>query len=177
MKVNFGDETRTFKSLDGEVLRQNRFEVLVVMKASEIAGEQVLDVKQAAKILENNNEKFSDLFDDSGKPVTLRMICVDVLNSPGKEDKKLDGNERYERFKLAERIHGCEESGEIEITAEKVSLLKKLIAESQYTNVVLGQAYRWLEDDEKVEEEKVAKEKEKAAKKEAKKETEEEAKS
>jgi len=149
MKVDFSEKTTTFKTLEGEIIRQNRLEILVVLKATDITGQPVQDVRQAVKILENNNVKFSDLFEEHGKEVTLKTVCVDLLNAPPKDDKKIDGNERYERFKLSERIHGAD--GEIEITSEKVSLVKKLIAESQYSNLILGQAYRWLESDEKEE--------------------------
>ena len=146
MKVNFDDKTRTFKSLEGETMRQVRFDTLVVLKASEIAKRRVLDVKQASLILEEAGVKFSSLFDDLGKPVTLKAICVDVLNPPETNDRgeRKEGPEvRYKKAKLMGRIY--EAKGEIDLTTEQVSQVKKLIAESTYSNVVLFQAFDWLE--------------------------------
>ena len=152
MKVNFDDNVRTFKTLDGLTILQNRFDVLVAVKASEISKTPVRDLKQAVKILEDSGIKISTLFDERGQPLTLRLVCVDVLNTPetSPPDKRSSGSERHAKYKLSERIYNA--VGEVELTSENVSMLKQLIADSQYTNIVLGKAYDWLEgvEDEEI---------------------------
>ena len=150
MKIDFSDKKRVFKTLEGEVIRQNRFDTLVVLRASELAKRQVLDVREAARILEQNKVVFSELFEGVGKEVTLRMVCIELLNGPAtKDDKTLTGEKRYDMFKLSEKIWA---GGVVDITAENVALLKQLIADSGYSNLILGQAYRWLECEEDEEE-------------------------
>lgn len=146
MKVDFNDEKREFKTLEGVTIRQNRLDVLIAVKAQEITGKQIRDVRTACSILEENNIKFSLLFNEGGKPLTLKVACTEVLNQPEVNDRgqiKEGVEVRYKKSKLMERIF--EAKGEIEFESDEIALIKRLLAESNYLNVVLLQAFDWLE--------------------------------
>lgn len=150
MKVNFDDKVRTFKTLEGLLIRRNNLDIMIVVKASEIVGRQIFDVKQGATILEENKVKISLLFDEQGKPLTLKTVCIDVLNAPRgnqRGEKNDDWETRYKQGKLMEKIYGAK--GEIELDSDQVTQIKKLLAESNYLNTVLLQAFDWLEGKEK----------------------------
>ena len=150
MNVNFDDKVRTFKALNEEVLRQNGLGILVVARASQILGARVYDVRQAVEILENKGVKISSLFADNGKALTLKTVCIDVLNPPETNERgesKEGWKVRYEKGELMKRIYNAK--GEINIEVEEISMIKRLIAASTYSNVILNQAIAWLEGKEK----------------------------
>ena len=153
MKVNFDDKKRTFKTLEGEIMRQVRLDTLVILKASEIAKRRINDIKQAALILEEAGVKFSSLFDDLGQPVTLKKVCIDVLNPPETNDRgerKEGGEARYKKAQLLRKIY--EANNDISIDVKETALIKDLIAKSTYSNIILGQAFDWLEGEEEIKE-------------------------
>lgn len=154
MKVNFNDKERAFKTLEGQVIRQNRLEILVAMKASEIIGKQVLDVRQAVLILEEKGVKVSDVFQRNGEPLTLRSVCVEVLNPPEVSDrgKREEGwKVRLEKGRLMEEIYKAKEP--LSLNSDQIGLIKRLLAESGHQNIVLRQAFDWLEGEEEVKKE------------------------
>ena len=149
MKVNFDDKVRTFKTLEGVTIRQNRLEILVAMKASEVIGKQVLDVRQAVLVLEEKGMKVSDVFRVNGEALTLKSVCIEVLNPPEVSDrgKREEGwKPRYEKAKLMEMIYTAKEP--LSLNSDQVGLLKRLLAESGHQNIVLRQAFDWLEGEE-----------------------------
>lgn len=146
MKVNFNDKDRTFKALDGTTIRQNRLEILVAMKATELIEQQVLDVRQAVKILEEKEVKVSDVFEENGKPLTLKSVCTDVLNAPEvneRGERKESWKTRYEKGELMKEIWEAKEP--ISFTSDKIKMIKDLLAKSSYSNIILHQAFDWLE--------------------------------
>ena len=70
--------------------------------------------------------------------VTLRAVAVDALLS---QHGELKGNEAYERYRFARRIH---DRDVIELTAEEVTLLKELI-KAQYAPLYMGRAWDILD--------------------------------
>ncbi len=161
MKVDFNDKVRVFKTLGGEVIRQNRLEILVAAKASEIAGQQVLDVRQAVLILEEKGVKVSDVFKRNGEALTLRSVCIEVLNPPevNERGKREEGwKVRLEKGRLMEEIYRAKEP--LNLNSDQIGLLKRLLAESGHQNIVLRQAFDWLEgEDESKKEDKKGDEK------------------
>ena len=81
--------------------------------------------------------------DDKGTLVTLKSICVQALIAAFQDEQDLAGVEKLKRYELAREInHG----GEIQMSAENVVLLKKLIAKG-FNVLVVGQTYGMLEGD------------------------------
>ena len=74
--------------------------------------------------------------------VTLSTVAVNALLAAYEDERNLAGDDKVKRFKLAQLINDAD--GEVEVTAEQVSLLKTLIAKG-YTPLVVGQAYEILE--------------------------------
>jgi hypothetical protein len=57
--------------------------------------------------------------------LTLNKMAVDALMAPFEDERHLSGEQKVGRFKLAQRIHT---GGEVDLTAEEVSLVKAQIA-------------------------------------------------
>lgn len=76
------------------------------------------------------------------RTVTLSGIATNALLANYEDERNLSGDDKVKRFKLAQQINDAD--GEVEVTAEQVSLLKSLIAKG-YTPLVVGQAYEILE--------------------------------
>jgi len=74
------------------------------------------------------------------KPLTLKDICVSALL--GNYDEKIDGTEKVKRYMLATEIYKAK--GNIDLSAEDISLLKKLIAIA-FSTLVTGQAWEILD--------------------------------
>lgn len=84
-------------------------------------------------------------FKDNDKDVLLKSICVNSLYAAemdGGQQKRLSGEEHMKRHALAKKIHNC--SGEIEVSAEEISLLKSLIS-SNYSSMLVGPVIEMLE--------------------------------
>ena len=75
-------------------------------------------------MLEPTGEK-----DKDGKEVvvesTLKMFAVRALTAMFKDEENLDGEKKFKRMMLAQKIYKSE--GEIGVSPEDISLLKKLI--------------------------------------------------
>lgn len=74
---------------------------------------------------------------------TLREVCVGALLAVYADEQALAGEEKFRRYKLAERVSP---GGVQEVSAEEVALLKKLIGKN-WPPAVLGPAYEALEQD------------------------------
>lgn len=74
------------------------------------------------------------------RPVTARSIAVNALLGEYRDDRS-DGEEKLRRFSLARRINA---GGDVEIKAEEVSLVKRLVGLA-YPPLAVGQVYELLE--------------------------------
>ena len=90
------------------------------------------------------------LKDQQGAAVTLQNASVNALLGQT-QDENPDGTEKAKRFVLAMKIHNVKEP--VDVTAEEVALIKKLIGKI-FTPLVVGRAYELLE--QKIEEVKSA---------------------
>lgn len=80
-------------------------------------------------------------------PLRLGDACVAALTSDLQSERGVDGAEKFKRYLLAERIHiGMAGNAAIEVDAEEISLLKRLVS-LMYVPMVVGPAYRALETD------------------------------
>ena len=78
----------------------------------------------------------------TARDVLLSRLAVNALLANYEDEKNLSGDDKVKRFKLAQQINDAD--GEVEVTAEQVSLLKTLIAKG-YSPLVVGRAYDILE--------------------------------
>lgn len=74
---------------------------------------------------------------------TLGAVCIGALMGVYADEQGLSGDEKFKRYKLAERISA---GGEQDVSAEEVVLIKKLIGKN-WPPAVLGPAYEALEQD------------------------------
>ena len=72
---------------------------------------------------------------------TLKDVAVEALLATFQDEQGLSGNDKLERYKLAVRVN---ETLVQTLTAEEISLIKKLIGKA-YSPLVVGQAYLMLE--------------------------------
>lgn len=87
-----------------------------------------------------------DPIKDKGKDTTLETVLTTSLLSQGVQENP-DGNEKYKRFKLANRIIA---GGVVELSAEDVVLLKKVVGQT-YMALAVGRVFDILEGVEKTE--------------------------
>lgn len=78
---------------------------------------------------------------DGETAVTLKTVAVNALFAPFPDEREIDGNEKAKRFNLGLRIDA---GGEIEVSAEEISLVKKLIGKA-FPVLVVGRAYQLIE--------------------------------
>lgn len=83
---------------------------------------------------ENDGEKVN---------ITLRKVVLNALTAMFEDEKNLSGDEKMKRWELARKIHG----GNNEVTAEDVTLIKKLVAKAFGVGIV-GPAFTLLEGGE-----------------------------
>lgn len=81
--------------------------------------------------------------DHEGSVFTLKRASVNALLTPFDDERNLPGEKKLERYKLASRIYA---GGNIDVTAEEISLLKDLLSKA-YSALIVGQAYIALEKD------------------------------
>lgn len=74
---------------------------------------------------------------------TLGAVCIGALMGVYADEQALSGDDKFKRYKLAERISA---GGEQDVSAEEIALLKKLIGKN-WPPAVLGPAYEALEQD------------------------------
>lgn len=81
-----------------------------------------------------------ELKDSDGKTLTLKWACTEaLLGHYPKED--IDGTEKMARFILAKRIS---EGGDIELKAEEITKLKKLVA-LNFAPLIVGQVWQMID--------------------------------
>lgn len=73
------------------------------------------------------------------EPKTIKEIIVDAVLSTEENEK---GATKYEKYKLATRINESE-TGEVDLSAEDVVLIKDMIGKN-YVPLVVGQIYNIL---------------------------------
>ena len=82
-----------------------------------------------------------------GKSTTLAMISASVLTGEvGKSRESIGASESIRRYQLAVKIHGAVEP--LELPAEDVALLKKLIADN-FIPIIVAPALKVLDPLEK----------------------------
>jgi len=93
------------------------------------------------KNLKNENMKLST--DGKESDVILKDVSINALLADIREQgvKPETGREKLKKFKLARKIDA---GGEIELTAEEISLIKEKIGKG-YSTLVVGRAYELLE--------------------------------
>lgn len=74
---------------------------------------------------------------------TLGAVCISALMGVYQDEQSLSGEDKFKRYKLAERINA---GGILEVSAEDIALLKKLIGKN-WSAAVVGPAYEALERD------------------------------
>lgn len=75
-----------------------------------------------------------------GLPLTLKKVCVGALLAASPRENP-EGSEKYRRWELGHRLSPV---NSLELTAEEISTLKKLIGEA-WTTAVVGPAWLALE--------------------------------
>jgi hypothetical protein len=94
------------------------------------------------QILKNIHGKtINDLVDGQEVPVTLKQVAVNALFAALPNEREISGEEKLKRYQLALRIN---KGGKIILTAEELSLIKKMIGKS-FSTLVSGQAWMLLE--------------------------------
>jgi len=79
--------------------------------------------------------------EENERPLTLRLACTQALTMLRQQDQGLSGEEKFKRGLLAERIYT---NDEIELEAEDISLLKKLIGET-FNAIIILRTWRMLD--------------------------------
>lgn len=80
-------------------------------------------------------------FMEAGKELTLANVCVAALLQTYADEASLSGEEKYNRYALASRVHP---GGESDASAEEISKIKAMIARLFGPSVV-GPAFNLLE--------------------------------
>ena len=75
------------------------------------------------------------------EPLTLRVALTNALVAQFDDEQKLPGEEKVARWTLAQRVH---RDNAVELSAEEVSLAKKLIGRA-YGAIVVGPAHALLD--------------------------------
>lgn len=83
--------------------------------------------------------------DENEKEITLKSIAVGALMASYPDEQNLSGEEKFKRYNLAVKIN---KGGEIEVSAEDISDLKKLIGKG-FSVLAVGSAYKLLEANSK----------------------------
>lgn len=106
--------------------------------------------RRKVKMLVNFKAEFKGfkgelLRDEEKHIITLGDICVSFLAGVSQKEQSLSGKEKMQRYQLAMKINAAmEDTGELEIKAEDVTLLKNIIGEKG-TPMVVGQAWTMLD--------------------------------
>ncbi len=77
----------------------------------------------------------------NGKPMTLRLICCEVLQAGFPDEPNLSGGDKLRRWKLATRIYNDKNP---ELSPEEVTELRALVAKA-YISGVVGPAWELLD--------------------------------
>jgi hypothetical protein len=78
---------------------------------------------------------------ENGNELSLKTVSVNALMFPYPDESNLSGDEKMNRYLLAQRLHA---GGEIELRVEEVAKLKALIGKA-YGPVIVGPSFQILE--------------------------------
>lgn len=92
------------------------------------------------KVLLNEDDK--ELKGKNEKPFTLKDACFQSLMATFPDEQALAGEEKFKRYELYQKIKAAPDP--VEISAEEVSLLKKLVGKA-YGPLIVGQCWNMLE--------------------------------
>ena len=73
---------------------------------------------------------------------TLAIVAENALLASYQDEQNLSGEDKVKRFVLARKIHENEKN--VELTADEITLIKKLIAKS-YNPLITGESWRILD--------------------------------
>ena len=76
------------------------------------------------------------------RAVTLKRVAISALDAIYENERNLEGEEKHKRGILADRIYLAKEP--IDLTAEEISLIKKLIGKG-FSPLIVSQSYKILE--------------------------------
>ena len=68
--------------------------------------------------------------------IMLKDVCINALNSAAEDMTKVNGQDKYRRGKLAQKIYNAE--GPLEISSEDITLVKNLIGKKFEPHVVMA---------------------------------------
>ena len=88
--------------------------------------------------------KGEEMMNPDKTPVLLKQIMVNSLTALGPDDKNVSGDEKYKRWKLAQKIEAAD--GEMDLKVEDITMIKKLIGQ-HYMTVAVGAAYDLIEQE------------------------------
>ena len=91
----------------------------------------IIDFNTVVKDIDGKNMKLPGGNSDA----TLRDVATNALLN-GDDVRAIDGNEKYKRGKLAEKVNNKNVNGGIELGIEDLNLLKELIGKTQPPQVV-----------------------------------------
>lgn len=83
---------------------------------------------------------------DGDKVLTLGAASINALMSTYPDEKNVSGEDKLKRYDLSLRIKNSDISSDYK--SEEITLIKKLIGKA-FTPLVVGQAYKILEGDNK----------------------------
>ena len=111
---------------------------------------QVLKTIEGEPLEDIDRKKGSDGYDTGGKPITKKLTLKDVsrnsLTANYEDERNLSADEKLSRYDLATKIYnnGAKEGKEIPVSAEEITMLKKLIGKA-YGVLVVGAAFKILD--------------------------------
>jgi len=84
---------------------------------------------------------------DADRPLRLYDVARAALLAQFPDEQNLDGEQKYQRYRLVSRMaKAMANGGAVDLTAEEIALLKKLIGKG-YGPGVVGPAFEALESD------------------------------
>ena len=84
-----------------------------------------------------SGETMKDVVDGNAIDATMKMVIVNAILSPVKDESGVDKVKKYE---LAKKVYA---SDEVELTAEEISLIKERVGEG-FAPIVVGQIFELL---------------------------------
>jgi len=119
----------------------HNFHAIWVLLAVILISAPALAIDFTAPMVDLDGNPFTN---DKGQPVgaTLGSVAENALLAAYPDEGSLPGEEKVKRFVLARKIH---EAKNVELSAEDVALIKKLIAKDFAGSLVTGEAWSLLD--------------------------------
>lgn len=107
--------------------------------------EKAPDLKAVIKALslEKPQAEILAMIQGSYKELTLGGACINALMMPEPQGKDLTGEEKLKRLDLALAIQSA--AGPLDLTAELVTLLKRLVNQTYPSPLVVARAWNMIE--------------------------------